>query len=178
MKHWLSCFRDHICTFQKQALCTKPWPDWPFPHNASTWCNFSLIRVIYANEMEKQTARWPLTRRRCSPDARCPCSCTAAKRGVGTNWSTRLCQLCSSSGAYQERQNSKAWPPPRGLCNATELKPVTLRLALSTLLQAQMAYQNLEPSPCIQGTRPGVKKPMKSEVAPYKGPSWIVPKSP
>ena len=155
MKHWLSCFRDHICTFQKQALCTKPWPDWPFPHNASTWSNFSLIRVIYANEMEKQTARWPLTRRRCSTDTRCPCSCTAAKRGAGTSWSTRLCQLCSSSGAYQEQQNSKAWLSPRGLCNATELKPVTLRLALSTSLQAQTAYQNLEPSPCIQGTRPG-----------------------
>ena len=81
MKHWLSCFRDHICTFQKQAVCMKLWPDWPFPHNASTWCNFSLIRAIYANEMEKQTARLQLTRRQRSAEACCACLCTAAEWG-------------------------------------------------------------------------------------------------
>lgn len=106
MRHWLSRFRDHICTFQKRAFCVKLSRDWPFPHDASTWCNFSLIRATYANEMGKQTARLPLVTCWCDTVQMHVMLAYAQLRNerAGTWQSTRFCQLCNSSAAHKDNK--------------------------------------------------------------------------
>lgn len=158
MRFWLSCFRDLICIFQKQALGTTLSPDWPFPHNASNLCTFSLVGDTYANEVEEQTARLSFTRRQRTQGRCLWCLLsTAAKWGTGSQWSTRSCQLCTCSAAHQENQRDEAWPSPIGLCKPRELEPLTVSLALSTSLWAQ----NLGPRPDIQSIWTGSQQTQK-----------------
>lgn len=52
------------------------------------------------------------------------------------------------------------------------LRPCPLRCRLKRLTKTS------NPAPAFKAQDLGVKKPMKSEVAPYKCPSWMVPNSP
>lgn len=95
---------------------------------------------------------------RYSADARHACLCTAAK---WEGWDLAICKVLSALQLLcctQGQQSCEAWPSPRGLCNPTQLEPLTISLALSTLLWAQSTCQNLGPSSNIQGTWTGSKQ--------------------